>query len=222
MIESGICELIVDRAQEAIRVIHEEERELARLERELMTKLEARESFKAHTALLERVRVFVQGIAEATRGEIVSGLEQIVTTCLQIMFGETYRFEIEVETKNNNTAVEFYVVQDDGEQVVRLKPVGNMAGGIIDTISIGLSFAVLKVVPNPPDGPILFDEPAKMVSDDRAAGIIRLLVEMSDLFERQVILVTHHEHEEVIEATHRAFVFANGLGPTEIQGGASR
>lgn len=212
--------LLTGHAEAAIRHIDDEERELARLERELERKLEERETFKAHTAFLERVRVFVQGIAEATRGEIVSGLEQIVTTCLQIMFGDTYRFEIEVETKNNNTAVEFYVVQDDGDTPVRLKPVGNMAGGIIDTISIGLSFGILKVVPDPPQGPVLFDEPAKMVSDDRAAGIIRLLVEMGTLFDRQVILVTHHEHEEVIGASHRAFVFGDGVVPTEIQGGA--
>lgn len=214
--------LLVGHAQGAIRKIDEEERDLARLERELVKKHEEREAFRNHTALLERVRVFVQGIAEATRGEIVSGLEQIVTTCMQIMFGDTYRFEIDVETKNNNTTVEFYVVKDEGEQVVRLKPVGNMAGGMIDTISIGLSFGILKVVPNPPEGPILFDEPAKMVSDDRAASIIHLLVEMGTLFERQIILVTHHEHEEVIRATHRAFVFNEGMPPTEIQGGAAR
>lgn len=211
---------LVRHAETAIRQIDDEERELARLERELEKKLEERESFKAHTAFLERVRVFVQGIAEATRGEIVSGLEQIVTTCLQIMFGDDYRFEIDVETKNNNTAVEFYVVKDDGGTSMRLKPVGNMAGGIIDTISIGLSFGILKVVPDPPQGPVLFDEPAKMVSDDRAAGIIRLLVQMGTLFERQVILVTHHEHDEVIGATHRSFVFSDEMTPTEIQGGA--
>lgn len=214
--------LLAERAREAIRQIDAEEAELAHIERTLERRIAERESFQAHTELLERVRVFVQGLAEATRGEIVAGLEQIVTTCLQIMFGDTYRFEIEVETKRNQTTVEFYVVQDGGEHPVRLRPVGNMAGGILDTISIGLSFGILKVVPEPPDGPILFDEPAKMVSDDRAAGIIHLLVEMSRLFERQVILVTHHEHEEVIAATHRAFVFADGMAPSVVEGGAAR
>lgn len=180
----------------ADRFLHEcdsKKQQLAIIEEMYEQEQEDLKQFPAQLKLLEDVRVFMQTLAEATRNEITAGLQEIVTRCLQSVFGEHLTFEIEVETKRNNTGVEFYVVNTSGEHTVRLKPEENMGGGVIDTISIGLRFGLLKILTPTPKGPIFLDEPAKMVSSDRIDSIANLLKELSDLFDKQVIMVTHHD-----------------------------
>ena len=142
--------------------------------------------------LLEEVRVFLQQLAEVTRDELMKGLQTVVTLCLQHVFGPHIRFEIEVGTLRNNTSIEFFVVNEEGDVPVRLKPEDSMGGGIIDTVSIGLRFGLLKVLNPAPVGPMFLDEPAKMVSADKVEYIGNLLNELSKMFHKQIFLVTHH------------------------------
>jgi DNA repair exonuclease SbcCD ATPase subunit len=184
---------ILRQADSFIRAHEEKERELSRLSAHLQTLVSNLQSYPTTIHLYEEVRTFLQTLAEATRNEIMSGLQEIVTRCLQSVFGPHLSFEIEVETKRNNTGIEFYVVNTAGEHTIRLRPEDNMGGGVIDTISIGLRFGLLKVLTPSPKGPIFLDEPAKMVSGDRIESIANLLKELADLFDKQIIMVTHHQ-----------------------------
>lgn len=190
------------------------ERRLEHLDGEIKRLLVELQKYPAQLDLLEQVRLFMQTLAEATRDEIMSGLQQIVTRCLQSVFGPHLSFEIEVETKRNNTGIEFYVRNEAGEHPVRLKPEENMGGGVIDTISIGLRFGLLKILTPVPEGPIFLDEPAKMVSADRIDSIANLLKELSDLFDKQVIMVTHHN--SIMEVVDNAIHVYNENGRTII------
>ena len=184
---------ILTRTDAFIRSYEEREQRLKFLEEGIHNLITVLKTYPTQLQLLEEVRVFMQTVAEATRDEIMSGLQEIVTRCLQSVFGPHMRFEIQVETKRNNVGVEFFVLDTSGEHAVRLKPEENMGGGVIDTISIGLRFGLLKVLTPAPEGPIFLDEPAKMVSADRIDSIANLLKELADLFGKQVIMVTHHE-----------------------------
>lgn len=184
---------ILSRADEFIRAYESREQKILFLDEQISNLVIVLKTYPNDLKLLEEVRIFMQTLAEATRDEIMTGLEEIVTRCLQSVFGPELSFEIEVETKRNNVGVEFYVVDTSGEHPVRLPPVGNMPGGAIDTIAIGLRFGLLKFITPIPEGPMYMDEPAKMVSSDRVISIANLLKELSDLFGIQIIMVTHHE-----------------------------
>lgn len=185
--------MLMDRAHEAIAQIDEDERHLAQLLEDIERKQQEREAHRERTLILEQVRAFIQKFAVMTRQVIVAGLEEIVTTCLQIAFDERYSFRIEVDTSRNETGVEFIVLKQTTDGLIELPPTDNMGGGVIDVVAIALSFGLLKVMENPPDGPILYDEPAKMISGDRVLPIARIIQELRPLFGRQVILVTHHD-----------------------------
>jgi DNA repair exonuclease SbcCD ATPase subunit len=159
-----------------------------------LEKQKQREDLSKNTILLEDVRVFLQELAEVTRNEIMCGLQDIVTLCLQSVFGPDVRFEIEVGTSRNNTSIDFFVVSEEGSHVVRMRPEDSMGGGVIDTISIGLRFGLMKILNPLPIGPVIFDEPAKMVSGDRIESIGQLIKDMSRLFNKQIIMVTHHSN----------------------------
>ena len=202
-------ESILQSSKRLIDEYDENEKELERLKKELEYKKQKRDEIIPHLDLLEKVRVFLQTLAEATRDEIMAGLQEVVTLCLQSAFGPHLTFEIEVETKRNNTGVEFYVVDSsiDKENPTRLKPVGNDSGGVIDTVSLGLRFGLLKVINPQPLGPLILDEPAKMVSNDRIASIAGLIKELSDMFDKQIIMVTHHTDTDLMDIVdHAVFV----------------
>lgn len=166
--------------------------------------------------LLEEVRVFLQQLAEATRDELMRGLQTVVTLCLQHVFGPHLRFEIEIGTIRNNTAIEFYVVNEDGDLPVRLKPEDAMGGGLIDTVSIGLRFGLLKILNPAPIGPMFLDEPAKMVSADKVDYIGHLLKELSKMFDKQVFLVTHHT--QLMDIADRGFYVRQEKGISICEG----
>ena len=200
---------ILRASRQLIEEYDEGQRELELKKKELESKKKQRDEIAPHLELLEKVRVFLQTLAEATRDEIMAGLQEVVTLCLQSAFGPYLTFEIEVETKRNNTGVEFYVVDSsiDKDNPIRLKPVGNDSGGVIDTVSLGLRFGLLKVINPQPLGPLILDEPAKMVSNDRIASIAGLIKELSDMFDKQIIMVTHHTDTELMDIVdHAVFV----------------
>lgn len=214
------AEMLIIRAQETIRMIESEEQELDRLTADIEARKAALVQMKEQAELFERVRQFIQQVTTVTRGGITDGLERIVTTCLHIAFGEEYSFAIKVETKQNLPAVDFYIDRVTSEGVFRKKIKGDVAagigGGILDTICIGLAFGILQVIPDAPDGPIFFDEPARMTDKERAPQIIALVKQMSELLGRQVILTTHHDHEDVITIADQAYLLRNSNNTTEV------
>lgn len=211
----------MDWRQEAntfLRRHEDKERELANLLSAIDTLKASLSEYPSKLELYEEVRVFLQTLAEATRNEVMAGLQEVVTRCLQSVFGPHLTFEIEVETKRNNTGIEFYVVNTEGDHVIRLRPEENMGGGVIDTISIGLRFGLLKVLTPPPKGPIFLDEPAKMVSGDKIYLIANLLKELADIFDKQIVMVTHHQ--SIIETVEHSIGVRNERGMTVFtQGG---
>lgn len=177
------------------RAIQEYEQSLTRidvLEQELEKSKEQYEDLLKEIKLFEEVRIFLQELAEVARFQVKSGLETIVTLCLQAVFGPHMSFEIDINTSRNNTVVDFYVVNTEGGGVVRDSPEDTMGGGVVDTCAIGLRFGLLKILNPEPIGPIILDEPAKMVSGDLIQNIASLLQELSQMFGKQNIIVTHH------------------------------
>lgn len=158
----------------------------------------------SQTELLNEVRTFLHVLSEATRNEVTRGLEQVVTLCIHTVFGEDYNFKIKVTSKSNNPSVDFLVVDTSGEAPYELPPDYSFGGGMIDTIAIGLRFGLLKVLPVPPRGPIMLDEPAKMVSKDRAERVANMIKELALIFNKQIIMVTHSE--EIMQTTDNCII----------------
>jgi DNA repair exonuclease SbcCD ATPase subunit len=178
------------------RVIAQHERtqqQVLMLEQEIERNRNEYEQLVADIELFEQSRVFLQTLAEAARKQIASGLEKVVTLCLQAVFGEGLSFEVDIITSRNTTAVEFYVVNTEGDQTVRFTPEESMGGGVVDTVAIGLRYGLLKILNPPPIGPIGLDEPAKMVSGNLVKNIATLVQELNLMFGKQCIIVTHHE-----------------------------
>lgn len=144
--------------------------------------------------LLEKVRVLLQKVSEYAREQSKQQIETLVTNCLQFIFDYDIEFRIEITEARGRAEAEFYVVSRiNGEEIVT-KPQEARGGGVVDIISLAIRVAMMQCSNLDIKGPIILDEPAKHVSDDYIVQVGEFLKQVSSMFSRQVIMVTHSRH----------------------------
>lgn len=143
---------------------------------------------------LEQVRLLLQRASEYAREQIKQQIEMLVTHCLQFVFGPNLEFEIELNEVRGKTSAEFYVISIYNDVKVKTKPQDARGGGIVDVISLALRIAVIQSTDIYKDGPLILDEPAKHVSNEFINNVAQFLKQISDVFHRQIIMVTHNQY----------------------------
>jgi len=149
---------------------------------------------RENSEILEQVRILLQQTSEFAREQARQQVEWLVTSALQAIFGPELEFKIELNEVRGRPEAEFYVVSKYGGIEVKVKPQDARGGGIIDTISLALRFAIIHLFQPPIGGPIILDEPAKHVSEEYIANVAQFLKNISTYFNRQVIMVTHNNY----------------------------
>ena len=143
---------------------------------------------------LEQVRILLQRTSEYAREQIKQQIEMLVTHCLQFVFGPNLEFAIELSELRGKTSAEFYVISTYGDERIKTKPQDARGGGVVDVISLALRIAVIQSTDMYKEGPLILDEPAKHVSSEYIGNVAQFLKQISDVFNRQVIMVTHNQH----------------------------
>ncbi|MCK8826538.1 ATP-binding protein [Natroniella acetigena] len=153
------------------------------------------EQIKVERDLLDKVNVLLQETSEYAREQAKQQIEALVTQALQYVFGEEFSFEIELKNHRNRPWAEFYVLSQRGDYKLRNKPQDARGGGVVDVVSLALRVAILQSYQHPPlVGPLVLDEPAKHVSEEYIVNVTQFLKKVSEMFARQVIVVTHQCH----------------------------
>lgn len=154
--------------------------------------------------LYEKTRVLLQKVTEYAREQSRQQIEDLVTNCLQFIFDSGIEFKIEINETRGRPEAEFYVVSNVDGEVVKTRPQDSRGGGVVDIISLALRIAMLECSNLEINGPIILDEPAKHVSDEYITQVAEFLKQICDMFDRQVIMVTHNRHlSEVSEKWYR-------------------
>ncbi|TYQ15801.1 UNVERIFIED_CONTAM: hypothetical protein Cloal_2291 [Acetivibrio alkalicellulosi] len=144
--------------------------------------------------LLEKVRILLGRVSEYAREQARAQIESLVTNCLQYIFDANLEFCIEINEVRGRPEAEFFVVSNHAGQVIKTKPQDARGGGIIDVISLAIRIAMLESSGEEIKGPVILDEPAKHVSDDYIVQVAEFLKQVTSMFNRQVIMVTHNKH----------------------------
>lgn len=142
---------------------------------------------------LQEIRILLQEASSYAREQARQQVEYMVTQALQYIFGPELKFEIQVGEVRKRPEAEFLVTStySDGIQVTT-RPQDARGGGVVDIISLALRLALLQCYKPTVEGPIILDEPAKHVSEEYSSRVAAFLKQVSDYFDRQVILVTHN------------------------------
>ncbi len=152
------------------------------------------EDIQSETNLIEKVSILLQRTSEFARNQAKVQIESLVTNCLQYVFENNIEFEIEIEELYGKANAEFYVITKVGDTVIKTKPEQSRGGGVVDIISLALRISFLQVHKPRIEGPLILDEPAKHVSEDYIFNVADFLKRTSEMFDRQIIMVTHNNH----------------------------
>lgn len=169
------------------------------LQAELAQAQEQASSARADIETWQKVQVLFGQVSEFAREQLKTRVEQTVTAALQAVFEDTrLEFKIELKTQAGKPAAEWQVVsqynQADGTKAtVAANPEDARGGGITDVVSLALRLALLELARPKPEGPVLLDEPGKMISQEYIPNLAAFLKQYAQRTRRQIVLVTHHE-----------------------------
>lgn len=152
------------------------------------------EEIDIEVKLIEKVSILLQNTSEFARNQAKTQIETLVTNCLQFIFENNIEFKIEIEELYGKANAEFYVITKIDDTIIKTKPELARGGGVVDIISLALRIAFLQVHKPQIEGPLILDEPAKHVSEDYIFNVADFLKKSSEMFDRQIIMVTHNDH----------------------------
>lgn len=200
------------RAREQALIRQTRRNELERLQRERQERLAEAEKQRD---VFERVKVLLQESAEHARLQAKAQLEGLVTNALQYVFGPLFRFEIDLSDHGGKPVAEFFVVTDWDGTPVKTKPQEARGGGIVDITSLALRVAMIETFRPRPEGPLILDEPGKHISAEYVIPMLEFLKSTTEMFGRQVILITHNKH--LTEGADQAFEVKLSHGVTQVR-----
>lgn len=166
--------------------------------------------------VLEQAKILLQESSRYAKEQVKVQLEKLVTSGLQYIFEEDLRFEIAItESGKARTEAEFYVVsKQDGEEI-RTKPESARGGGIVDVVSLILRVAVLQSYTPAVEGPLILDEPVKMVSANYIEKVGEFLQQLNQYFGRQIIMATHNIY--LTEIADKKYSVSQNQGISQVE-----
>lgn len=142
-----------------------------------------------------KVLMDVLGLLEqcniAARDFVKIEVEQLVTQGLRSIFEDaTIQFNIDFVTKRNQVEAEFTLSHEEDEVRIQGDILSTYGGGIVDVISVSLRIIIMQLMKI--KGPLILDEPGKMISAQFIGAFGKFLTESANAFDRQIIMITHN------------------------------
>ncbi len=161
-------------------------------------------------------QVLLAKSAEYARAQLVARIEETVTAALQaIMASDAISFRVVMGTLGGQPSASWLVVSRyaDGKEVA-MPPEDARGGTIVDIVSLALRLALLELARPKPGGPIILDEPGKMISREYLPGLAEFLSQYTRATGRQIVLITHHD--QLAEAADVAYRVSQKDGISEV------
>jgi DNA repair exonuclease SbcCD ATPase subunit len=159
--------------------------------------------------ICDKAVMMLTEVSLKAKQSITMFLEDLVTDALSYISEGQYKFEIDLDSTEKSSKCEFYIVEEIDGETSKQKPQDACGGGFIDIISTTLRYAYLNLYNNPTlMGPVILDEPGKMVSAEMSVRFGEFIKRLGDEFDRQTIIITHNDNltniadkvEEVVKA----------------------
>lgn len=164
------------------------------------TEVKEVEKLKKKMERLDKVKILYMKSSEYQREQVRGEFEQMVTSALQYIKNQEYYFEIEIDPNSPNGAdAEFFIKSISSDGKVNRTTVKRRGHGIANITTSTLNIAMLEKAKMP--GPLILDEPASNLSRGHLENYATFLKELSNAFDRQIILNTHSKEIKDIADT---------------------
>lgn len=135
----------------------------------------------------EKAQFIIQQVAKETQENLIFNIENVVTSALQAVFDEPYKFKVIFDVKRNKTDCKL-LFEKDGHL---FNPLDSSGYGAADIASFGLRIAAWSLR-NPKSAAVfILDEPFKHLSIELQEKGSALIKELSEQLGIQFIIITH-------------------------------
>ena len=129
-----------------------------------------------------------QTVAQKIQQQAHDRIVGVVCKCLEMVFGDTYQFDIHFERKRGRTEAKLVLIKD-GHEID--DPMDEDSGGVVDVAAFALRLSSLILAKPYLRRLLVLDEPFKYVSNEYCDNIRMMLEGLSKDFKIQLIMVTH-------------------------------
>jgi DNA repair exonuclease SbcCD ATPase subunit len=170
------------------------------LEKQLTADKEKLKVLEYKRTLLTEARDVLANVGKATQEQLITYVASMCTLMLQSVFGEEYRLEIDFVVKRNKSEASLKVYKDDIELSLKDEETG---GGVIDIVALAMRLSMWSLK-SPRSAPVfIMDEPLKNVSKDKLPLVGKVLRELCEKLDLQLVMVSHED--SLIEMADRAY-----------------
>ena len=150
--------------------------------------------------VLEESIIVLQKLSERQREMAKIRLEELATEALRYSMGGEYSVIIDLDNIRKRPQASLYICKkayEDREEIDEEDledPLSDNGGGIVDVVSTAIELVVMQAQTPIIEGPLILDEPFKMLSEEYVPMMSDFLKKISKDFNRQIIMVTHDKY----------------------------
>lgn len=161
---------------------------------EQIKKLEVLNQERSETLKNIDIRVktinFVETVASTERNRVKQKIENLITSCLHLVYDDSYSIEFDYGVKANKTSVEIYIIRKCKNGMEVKRTIDGHGGGVADTVALPLKLIVL-MNDKKFDKILIADEPGKHLDVDRVEKFAQFIKDISEKLNVQVIISSH-------------------------------
>ncbi|AFL99491.1 hypothetical protein Desde_1059 [Desulfitobacterium dehalogenans ATCC 51507] len=144
-------------------------------------------------ATWEQVQLLLSHSSQYAREQLKQKIEETVTAALRSIFEDPgISFAIELGQSGGSATAEWQVISSYQDYTVAANPEAARGGGVTDVVSLALRLSLLELARPKHEGPVILDEPGKMISREFLPNVAAFLKRYAEKTGRQIIMVTHH------------------------------
>lgn len=173
------------------------------------------DSLAADLNTWQQAQALLIDVSSLSRERVRKVIEDTVTAALRAIVSDSLAFRVEVGDRGGRPTADWLVVSDYTSGSIAVPPEEARGGGIVDVVSLALRMAVLELIRPPISGPLILDEPGKMVSEEYVPALAGFLRRYAESTGRQVLIVTHNE--TLLEAADRGYRVTKVGGASQVE-----
>lgn len=141
---------------------------------------------------LEQAAKILQALSASQKQKACELLEGLCTSAIQYSFSPDHKIKVSIKETGKKSVIDVKIVnlKTEAEEDI----MDQNGGGVVDIVSTALRLIALQTYEPRIDGPIILDEPTKMVSSEYIPTLAEFLRSAGNDFGRQIILITHNEY----------------------------
>ena len=144
---------------------------------------------------IEVSQTIAQNVAQTIQQKAHHQIAGVVSTCLELVFGEGVGFKINFERKRNRTEAVLTIIKGKREET---DPLNQDSGGVVEVAAFALRLACICLSKPHARKVMLLDEPFKSVhSLAYRENVSDMLLQLSKDFSVQIIMVTGVEEYKI-------------------------